>query len=106
MIAIPFAALGMTLGSMIKDMEGLNLASNFLVMPMFFLSGALYPLSHLSTVLSVITHIDPLSYGVDGLRGTLVGVWHFSYSLDSFLLCSLAAIFLGTGAYFFSKIEI
>ena len=52
---------------------------------MFFLSGALYPLSHLSSVLSVITHIDPLSYGVDGLRGTLVGVWHFSYSLDSFL---------------------
>jgi ABC-2 type transport system permease protein len=106
MIAIPFAALGMTLGSMIKDMEGLNLASNFLVMPMFFLSGALYPLSHLSRVLSVITHIDPLSYGVDGLRGTLVGVWHFSYSLDSFLLCSLAAIFLMTGAYFFSRIEI
>jgi ABC-2 type transport system permease protein len=106
MIAIPFAALGMTLGSMIKDMEGLNLASNFLVMPMFFLSGALYPLSHLSSALSVITHVDPLSYGVDGLRGTLVGVWHFSYSLDSFLLCSLAAIFLMTGAYYFSKIEI
>jgi ABC-2 type transport system permease protein len=106
MIAIPFAALGMTLGSMIKDMEGLNLASNFLVMPMSFLSGALYPLSHLSGVLSLITHIDPLSYGVDGLRGTLVGLWHFSYFVDSFLLCSLAAIFLMTGAYFFSKIEI
>jgi ABC-2 type transport system permease protein len=106
LIAIPFAALGMTLGSMIKDMAGLNLASNFLVMPMFFLSGALYPLSHLSKALSVITHIDPLSYGVDGLRGTLVGVWYFSYSLDSFLLCSRAAIFLITGAYFFSKIEI
>jgi ABC-2 type transport system permease protein len=73
---------------------------------MFFLSGALYPLSHLSTVLSVITRIDPLSYGVDGLRGTLVGVWHFSYFVDSFLLCSLAAIFLMTGAYFFSRIEI
>ena len=106
LIAIPFAALGMTLGSMIKNMEGLNLASNFLVMPMFFLSGALYPLSHLSKVLSVITHIDPLSYGVDGLRGALVGVWYFSYSVDGFLLCSLSAIFLTTGAYFFSKIEI
>jgi ABC-2 type transport system permease protein len=74
-------------------------------MPMFFLSGALYPLSHLSKVLSVITHIDPLSYGVDGLRGTLVGLWHFSYSVDSLLLCSLGAVFLVTGAYLFSRIE-
>jgi ABC-2 type transport system permease protein len=63
-------------------------------------------MSHLSRALSVITHIDPLSYGVDGLRGTLVGLWHFSYSLDIVLLCSLAAIFVMTGAYFFSKIEI
>ncbi|WP_254063809.1 ABC transporter permease [Granulicella sp. S190] len=73
---------------------------------MFFLSGALYPLSNLSRVLSMITHIDPLSYGVDGLRGALVGVWHFNYFLDSILLCTLAAIFLMTGAYFFSQIEV
>lgn len=70
------------------------------------LSGALYPLSDLSRVLSVVTHIDPLSYGVDGLRGALVGVWYFSYFIDGFLLCSLTAVFLVTGAYFFSRIEI
>ena len=105
-IAITFAALGTMMGSLIKDMEGFQLVGNFMVMPMFFLSGALYPLSHLPKVLSVITSIDPLSYGVDGLRGTLIGLWHFSSFLDVFLLCCMAAVFLMAGAYLFSRIEI
>src|ERR1700756_1436404 len=65
MIAITFAAVGTTMGSVIKDMEGFQVIANFLVMPMFFLSGALYPLSHLPRVLGMLTCIDPLSYGVD-----------------------------------------
>jgi ABC-2 type transport system permease protein len=106
MIAITFAALGTTMGSVIKDMQGFQLIMNFLVMPMFFLSGALYPLSHLPIVLSFITRLDPLSYGVDGLRGTLIGLWHFSFFLDMVFLGGVAAIFMMTGAYLFSRIEI
>ena len=55
---------------------------NFLVLPIFFLSGALYPLSNLPRVLTWITHGDPLAYGVDGLRGVLIGTWQFSFSMD------------------------
>jgi ABC-2 type transport system permease protein len=106
MIAIVFAAFGTNVGSAIKDMQGFQLTMNFLVMPMFFLSGALYPLSHLPLVLKVITRIDPLSYGVDGLRGVLTGVWQFSFGFDLMLLGILTAVFLSTGAYLFSKIEI
>lgn len=106
LIAIVFAALGSAMGSVIKDMQGFQLIMNFMVMPMFFLSGALYPLSHLPKVLSIITQVDPLSYGVDGLRGTLIGLWHFSYFLDMVLLGGLGVIFLMTGAYLFSRIEI
>jgi ABC-2 type transport system permease protein len=106
MIAIVFAAFGTNIGSMIKDMQGFQLIMNFLVMPIFFLSGALYPLSHLGPVLKVITRIDPLSYGVDGLRGVLTGAWQFDFGLDLALLAGLAALFLSTGAYLFSRIEI
>jgi ABC-2 type transport system permease protein len=106
MIAISFAALGMTMGSMIKDMQGFHLISNLIVMPMFFLSGALYPLNQLPKILTLITRINPLSYGVDGLRGALIGRWHFSYFLDMGLLGCVAAVFLITGSYFFSRIEI
>jgi ABC-2 type transport system permease protein len=112
MIAIVFAALGSSIGSTIKDMQGFQVLMNFLVMPLFFLSGALYPLKNLPVVLSWITRADPLAYGIDGLRGVLIGSWQFSYGpqfnflLDFGLLAGLAAIFLGTSAWLFSRIEV
>jgi ABC-2 type transport system permease protein len=106
MISIAFAALGMIIGSTLKDMQSFNVVANFMVMPMVFLSGAFYPLDHLPVVLSIITRVNPLSYGVDGLRGTLIGHWHFNYLLDMGLLGCVGAVFLIFGAYSFSKIEI
>jgi ABC-2 type transport system permease protein len=106
MIAIVFAALGASIGSVIQDMQGFQFLMNFLVMPIFFLSGALYPLKNLPMVLSWITHADPLSYGVDGLRGVLVGSWQFSFALDLAVLAGLAAALLGVSAKLFSRIQL
>jgi ABC-2 type transport system permease protein len=106
MIAITFAALGTAFGSVIKDMQGFPIVMNFMVMPMFFLSGALYPLSHLPNVMTVITHLDPLTYGIDGLRGALIGVWHFSFATDVAVMAAIATVFLSLGAYMFSKIQL
>jgi ABC-2 type transport system permease protein len=106
MIAFNFAALGTAFGSVIKDMQGFPIIMNFMVMPMFFLSGALYPLAHLPWALTIITRLDPLTYGIDGLRGSLIGAWHFNFALDVAVLAVIAASFLSLGAYFFSKIEI
>ncbi len=106
MIAIVFAALGTAIGSVIKDMQGFQLVMNFLVMPIFFLSGALFPLANLPVVMSVITHLDPLTYGVDGLRGSLTGLWHFNLGFNLSILAMIACLFIGLGAYAFSKIEV
>jgi len=106
MVAITFAALGTAFGSIIKDMQGFPIIMNFMVLPMFFLSGALYPLSHLPAVLTFITRIDPLTYGIDGLRGSLIGTWHFNFTLDIAIMSVIAAGFLSLGAYLFSKIQI
>jgi ABC-2 type transport system permease protein len=105
MISISFAALGTMIGSSVKDMQSFNVIGNFLVMPMVFLSGALYPLSHQPRILTLITDLNPLSYGVDGLRGTLIGSWHFNYFLDIGLLTFVAVLFLVIGAYSFSRLE-
>jgi ABC-2 type transport system permease protein len=105
MIAVVFAALGTSLGSVIKDMQGFQLVMNFMVLPIFFLSGALFPLANLPLVMTVITRLDPLAYGVDGLRGALINHWHFTFTLDMTILAGIAALFLGAGAYLFSKIE-
>jgi len=105
LIAVVFAALGTIIGSGLKDMQGFQLVMNFLVMPIFFLSGALYPLADLPTVLTVLTHLDPLSYGVDGLRGAFIDRTHFGVLTDFAVLVGLAACFLALGARAFSRIQ-
>jgi ABC-2 type transport system permease protein len=106
LIAIVFAALGTAIGSTLKDMQGFQLIMNFLIMPIFFLSGALFPLDDLPTALMVATRLDPLAYGVDGLRGAFIGVTHIGALLDATVLGVLAALFLVLGAWAFSKIQV
>lgn len=104
--AVVFAALGTAIGSSLKDMQGFQLVMNFMVMPIFFLSGALYPLTNLPRVLAWLTRIDPLTYGVDGVRGALIGSTHFGVMTDLAALSVVAVLLLGFGAWRFSKIEI
>lgn len=104
--AIVFSGLGMAVGSVLQDMKGFQLVMNFLVMPIFFLSGALYPLDGLPTVLSFITRLDPLSYGIDGLRGALISSSHLGVSLDLAVLGIFSVAFLIIGGWLFSRIEI
>ncbi|HEV3275296.1 MAG TPA: ABC transporter permease [Terriglobia bacterium] len=106
LIALVFAGLGTAIGSRLQDMQGFQLIMNFLVLPIFFLSGALFPLEHLPKALSVITSGDPLSYGIDGLRGTLIGRTHFGLLTDLGVLAAVAVVLLSIGSYLFSKIEV
>jgi ABC-2 type transport system permease protein len=106
LIAFLFAALGTAIGSVLQDMQGFQLIMNFLVMPIFFLSGALFPLSNLPKALDLITRVDPLSYGVDGLRATLLGVSHFGLAVDAVVLCLVTVVLLAIGSRLFSKIQL
>jgi len=106
LIALVFAGVGTTVGSSLKDMQGFQMVMNFLVMPLFFLSGALYPLDNLPRVFAAVTRVDPLSYGVDGLRAALISKSHFDPALDATVLGVLAAIFILLGAWRFSRIEV
>jgi ABC-2 type transport system permease protein len=108
LIALLFAALGVAIGSSLQDMQGFQLIMNFLVMPIYFLSGALFPLTDVSQPLKGITRLDPLSYGIDGMRNVLLGASHAAFDprLDFMVLVVVGSILLVFGAYRFSKIEI
>jgi ABC-2 type transport system permease protein len=106
LIAIVFAALGTTIGSRLQNMQGFQLIMNFLVMPIYFLSGALYPLNNLPIGLRIATRIDPLTYGIDGLRGAFIGVSHFSTGANVAVMSVVAVVFLALGARSFAKIQI
>jgi len=106
LVALVFAGLGMVIGSRLQNMQGFQLIMNFLVLPIFFLSGALYPLSNLPVALAAITRVDPLTYGIDGLRGAFIGAGHFGAATDAAVLIIVAVMFLALGAQAFSRIQI
>jgi ABC-2 type transport system permease protein len=106
LVSVMFTALGTAIASVLSDFQGFQLVMNFLVMPIFFLSGALFPLVGLPKVMEIVADLDPLSYGVDGLRVSLIGVGHFGASLDLLVLSAVTAMLLGVGTYLFSKIQL
>jgi ABC-2 type transport system permease protein len=106
LIAVVCCAFGTAIGSRMQNMQAFPLIMNFVMMPLFFLSGALYPLQGLPKTLQVITSVNPLSYGVDGLRGALIGQTHFGIGMDTGVLAIVAAVLLVFGAWWFSKIEL
>ncbi|PIV51974.1 multidrug ABC transporter permease [Candidatus Falkowbacteria bacterium CG_4_9_14_3_um_filter_36_9] len=106
LIALFFTGLGTAIGSVLDDMHAFPLIINFLIMPLFFLSGALFPLKNLSQAINIAAMINPLSYGVDGIRGVLVGQVHFGLLTDFTVLVAFSVFILFLGSYLFSKIKV
>jgi ABC-2 type transport system permease protein len=108
LISLLFTAIGTSIGSVLQDMQGFPLVMNFLVLPLFFFSNALFPVQGLPKPLQAVVHVNPVSYGIDGLRGSLTLSHGFVFGVgrDLAVLGILTAILLGIGGYLFSKIEL
>jgi len=100
-----FTGFGLILATRLEDTEGFMSIMNLVIMPIFFLSGAFFPLAAMPAGVRYIMYVNPLTYGVDGLRGTLVGAANFPLWLDFVVLLILSIALAGLGAYFFSKME-
>ena len=105
LIGLTFVSIGVAIASKIESMEGFQAIMSFLIMPMFFLSGALYPIEVLPDWLRVLTYFDPLTYGVDGLRYAIQGaeVAQFPILLDFGVLVIFSVCLVLLGAYLFKK---
>jgi ABC-2 type transport system permease protein len=106
LIALLFTALGTAIASLMEDFHGFQLIINFLIMPLFFLSGALFPLQGLPKPFQIVTALNPLSYGIDGIREALINTHHFGIATDLAVLGSVTALILTIGSYLFSKIQL
>ncbi len=104
--ALLFAAFGTAIAAKLEDMQGFQLIMNFIIMPLFFLSGALFPLDTVPTALRVIAQLNPLAYGIDALRALLLNTSHFGLGLDMLVLSCLTALFLLLGSWLFSQVEV
>ena len=103
LIAITFVAMGLIIASRMKNMEGFQMIMSFLVMPIYLLSGALFPLKDVPDVMKIISHFDPLSYGVDGMRGSLVGITDMDLITDFSVLLGISIAMISFGILMFKK---
>jgi ABC-2 type transport system permease protein len=104
--AIIFTAIGTAIASKLTDMQGFQLLMNLLVMPLFFLSGALFPLNDLPKSISVITSLNPLTYAVDLIRYFLIGINSFSVVISIIILITLMIFSVVIASRLFSRMEV
>jgi ABC-2 type transport system permease protein len=106
LVGIGFTAFGIAIASRMEDMTGFQLVMNFVIFPLFGLSGALFPISSLPGWLVPVTLIDPLTYGVEGIRFGLTGVSQISPVVCAAAVAGFAVSMTVIGAYLFRKISV
>ncbi len=106
LIGISFTAFGIAIASRMEDMTGFQLIMNFVVFPIFGLSGALFPISSLPAWMIPLTLLDPLTYGVEGIRYGLTGVSQINPLVCGAVIGGFTLVMTILGAYLFRKIRI
>lgn len=98
-------SLGLTFGSYIESLEGFQLIVSFVVFPLFFLSGALFPIDNLPAWLKFITLLDPATYSVDALRNSILHLGTYSFELDLVILLMFTFIITLIGIFSFKRMK-
>ena len=106
LLMVSIISLGLILGSLMSSPEGFGLVSSFVIFPLFFLSGALFPVKNLPAWLYTFVAINPVSYAVDGLRTVILGTGSFGLLTDLTVVLGFAVVMVLIGTYAFSKMKI
>ena len=102
-ISIGFVCLGLAIASLMDTMEGFQLIMNFVVQPMFFLSGALFPLQSLPEWLRIVTYLDPMTYCVEVLRYVTTGFSSFNITVSVVFILAFAASMSAFASWTFGR---
>ncbi|MCL4357850.1 ABC transporter permease [Patescibacteria group bacterium] len=105
LLAIAITSFSSGLGSFVQDMQGFQAINQFLVFPLYFLSGALYPLDHVPTWLRITAEVNPISYTVDAMRWSMIGTSKFGLSKDLIAMAITTIVLITFGAIRFRHIE-
>jgi ABC-2 type transport system permease protein len=98
-------ALGIAIAARMKSFEGFGGVVNFLIQPIFFLSGALYPVGNVPRALRVAVLANPMSYAVDAVRGLTIGAHHFPYALDAAVVVGTTVVMAAIATRRFRRME-
>jgi ABC-2 type transport system permease protein len=103
---VGLVSIGLIIGSQMESPEGFQLISSFLIFPLFFLSGALFPINNLPPWLSPFIFVNPVTYAVDGIRGSMLEISQFHLAFDFLIVSIFAIVMILIGTYAFKKMKI
>ncbi len=103
LISVAMVSIGLVIGANLQSPEGFGLVINFVMWPMFFFSNALFTLENIPAWLTTLTYINPMTYGVDAVRGIILGFNHFPFYLDVSVMLIFSAIMMVLGVLSFRK---
>jgi len=106
LIALLFTMVALMMATKIRDFQSFPIIINFVIFPLFFLSGAIFPLEGIPKGLEVVTQLNPLTYGIDLLREVVVGAGFYSIGLGFAVLIGLNLLCIVWGAQLFKKMTI
>jgi ABC-2 type transport system permease protein len=105
MLSLAMVSFSSAIGAVVNDMQSFMAVTNFLVVPLFFLSGSMYPLDNIPGVMKVIAAVNPLSYAVDAMRATMINQTHFGLVTDFIVMTATLIVLVIFSIYRFNRIE-
>ena len=106
LIAISFTGLGVAISTLMEDIHGFQLIINFFVFPLFFLSGALFPVEEFPVYIRFLTYLNPLTYGVDGMRWSLIHYSEFNPFIDFVAIGVFSVLVILISTFLFNRTEV
>jgi len=103
LVAFAMTAMGIAAAARMRSMQGFTVIMNFVVLPIFFLSGAMFPLDGLPGWMNLLVHLDPLTYGVDLLRGVVIGATDRPAWMNLVVLGGFGTGMLGLAVFAFNR---
>jgi ABC-2 type transport system permease protein len=113
LLALVATAFGLVIAARQRTLEGFQMIMNFLLMPLFFLSGAFFPLRDVPVWMAWLSRLDPVTYGVDSIRGAalrhsvspevLATVTLYPVATDVAVMGVLAVLFVVPAVWLFGR---
>ena len=106
LLSFCIASLGIVIATFYESFESFSVIMNFIVMPMFFLSGAMYPVKMLPSILKLFTRLNPFTYGIDALKHAIFreqGVFDFPLITDIGVLVATSVVFVVIAGSLFER---
>jgi ABC-2 type transport system permease protein len=104
--SIGIVGMGLTISTRLRDFQSFGLIQTFIIMPMFWISGALFAFNSVPIFMQIAMLFNPFTYSVDLFRLVLLGVSYLPFWIDLLVMVGFGTLLILIGARSFNKMKV